>query len=104
MGSLASNVHITVVQKEVRAIVVVDPIDGMIRDNIFFPRQKSTKVGRKGLAVSSHLRIRAVPGYVVDQVLHNVRTRSVGQPRRMGKGVGRIQEALVGPRVLFNVR
>ena len=48
------------------AIAIVNAVDRMVGDNVFFPRQKGAEVCRQGLAVSCELRVAAVTANVID--------------------------------------
>ena len=58
-------VLVALVQEVVGRIPVLDLVDRMVRLDVPFPRQESTKIGGKGLAVSTHFGICFVPVYVV---------------------------------------
>lgn len=85
-------VHATVIQKEMSSIVIIYPIDGMVGNDILFASQEATNVCRQCLTIPCQFRIRTIAGNVIDHVLGNMRSRSVGKSGRMRKGIMRIQE------------
>lgn len=99
MSLLSGYIHIAVIQEKMGSVVVVETIDGMIWHHILLTRQKATDIRCKSLAIPRQFRIGAVSGNVIDQVLRNVRPRSVGQSSRMRKGEMRIYKSLSFPRV-----
>lgn len=99
MGFLSRNIHAAVVHKEMRPVVIIYPIDRVIGKNILLAGQESTNVSSESLAISCQFRVRSISRNIVDQILGDVGSRSVGQSGGMGKTVMRIDESFISPRI-----
>ena len=77
-------IHGWIVQKVVRLIMILNPIDGVIRLDVLLPSQKCTEIRCKSLTIRPYLRISLSPTYVINKILCNMFARWKGQPDRVG--------------------
>lgn len=89
-------VHAAVVQKQMGSVVVLNPVDRMVRDNVFLAGQKRTQIGGHGLAVVGYFRVIAIAAYVIHQIVSYIGTASVREAGGMRKRVFWIHKSLLG--------
>mmetsp|Transcript_27675 Transcript_27675/g.77549 ORF Transcript_27675/g.77549 Transcript_27675/m.77549 type:complete len:420 (+) Transcript_27675:1513-2772(+) len=94
--------QIGIIQEQVRAIVVFNPIDRMEWWHILLAGNKRAQICCQRLTIPLQLIVRCIPTYVVETILRDIRLGSVRQPRRMRECETGIHKSILRTLVLFH--